>query len=60
MGKPKTLEESKNELKKKIERYILDNEFGIRCKYLDTVSGIIIETQRIIDEHWEKYGGRKE
>lgn len=60
MTDPKTLAESKNELKKTIERYILDNEFGISCKYVDTVSGIIIETQRIIDEHWDKYTKEKE
>lgn len=52
------LKESRKELKKTIQDYLLKNELYIRAHYVDSCSGFIIETQRIIDEHFEKYTKR--
>ncbi len=53
------LKTSKEELKKNIEDYVLNNYFKIACTYLNTTSGIIIEVKRLIDEHFEKYSAEK-
>lgn len=48
------LKNSKNELKQTIQDYLLKNELIIRAHYVDSWSGFIIETQKIIDEHFDK------
>ena len=48
------LKNSKNELKQTVQDYLLKNELIIRAHYVDSWSGFIIETQKIIDEHFDK------
>lgn len=54
------LRNSKEELKQTIQDYLLKNDLRIMVKYLDTTSGFIIETQKLIDAHFDKYtkGGK--
>ena len=49
------LKNSKNKLKKTIQDNLLKNDIFIRAYYLDSTSGFIIETQKIIDSHFDKY-----
>lgn len=49
------LKNSTKELKQTIQDYLLENELVIRAHYIDSFSGFIIETQKLIDEHFDKY-----
>lgn len=56
------LRNSKEELKQTIQDYLLKNELIIRAHYVDSCSGFIIETQKLIDAHFDKFtkGGTDE